>query len=63
MSRLECKERGAGYGWVPIGIRICPDWNVKKMIDGWQPLNLKIRICPDWNVKCLKGIMHPCPLY
>ena len=24
------------------GIRIEPDWNVKKMIDGWQPLNLKL---------------------
>ena len=30
MSRLECKELGRYSNISAVGIRICPDWNVKE---------------------------------
>ena len=33
------------------GIRIEPDWNVKKLLKLAAPTAARIRIEPDWNVK------------
>ena len=32
-------------------IRICPDWNVKRILNTIGKPAEDIRICPDWNVK------------
>ena len=59
MSRLECKDNiPEGVEVKTVTIRICPDWNVKKVTGGNNKEGTWIRICPDWNVKP----RYRCPL-
>ena len=48
---MECKATYVLKRFVACGIRIVPEWNVKKLDTVEQTFANLIRIVPEWNVK------------